>query len=156
MLTLVLMRHAHTENGPFDRERRLTPDGERIATVRGPEIAGVAAPDRVSCSPALRARQTWERVEPALGSPKFAVDEALYMASTRDLLEVIRGCPDSYPTQMVVAHNPGLSDLVNGIGDGDRSLLGGLSPADVVVLRSDAQNWYDASNGRFELVTRLG
>ena len=55
VLTLVLMRHAHTESGSDDRQRRLTPAGEAAARSRGGELAEVVRPDHVLCSTAVRA-----------------------------------------------------------------------------------------------------
>lgn len=153
MRTLVIMRHAHTEAGSVDRQRRLTSVGEEAAAARGVQLAAHVRPDLVRCSTAVRAVSTWEAVRSPLGSPAVELADRLYLASTVELLHAIRTCPDDRECLMVIAHNPGLSDLVRGIGEG--SLVSVLSPADAVVLRSDAYTWADAANGRFTCLLRF-
>jgi phosphohistidine phosphatase SixA len=47
----------------------------------------------VVCSSAPRARQTLERIEPALGRTPVRVDGELYGASARELLIACAVCP---------------------------------------------------------------
>ena len=92
---LHVLRHAKSSWDPPglpDHERPVSPRGrkaaKRIARVLAAE--GVR-PQLVLCSPAVRARQTLERVLDALGSPETGVDEALYHAPAESLLARVRG-----------------------------------------------------------------
>lgn len=112
--TLLVMRHAKSSwktNEP-DARRPLNARGTRDAVVAGQAVAGFA-PDVVWCSPALRAQQTWQAAR--LGGaacPDVRTADELYAASARTLLDVIRRTPASARTALVIAHEPGVSDLV--------------------------------------------
>ena len=149
------MRHAHTESGQDDRQRQLTQAGVAAAAVRGEQLAAAVRPDHVLCSTAVRARQTWELAREALGGMDAVFDDSLYLASTRALLDAIRSCPAHASCLLVVAHNPGLSDLARGIGRGRRELTVAMRPGDVIVLQTDAPTWADAADGDFTPIVRL-
>ena len=80
-------------------------------------------PDRVLCSSATRATQTWQLVEKELGS-KVPVEYTgdLYHASSSSLLSLIRDLSDSDDTILLVGHNPtfeSLASVLVGSGEGD-------------------------------------
>ena len=66
-------------------------------------------------SKARRARSTADFVASGFHrcSPTIAEDERLYLASPEDILAVIRETPDPQAAAAVVAHNPGMTYLVN-------------------------------------------
>ncbi len=77
--------------------------------------------DLVLCSPAVRTRETAMRIESALAAALDPVfDDRLYMASSADLLALIRRLDDAYGSVLIIGHNPGLHDLA-------RALLGATS-----------------------------
>lgn len=125
---LYVLRHAKSswdDPGLPDRLRPLTRRGRTAVAAldRHMRAAGIA-PGLVLCSPAVRARQTWEGVAPGLpaGTP-VEVDDALYGAGADDLLRRLRGLPSDLASVLVVGHNPGLADLTLGlVGHGDRAL----------------------------------
>ena len=66
--TLLVLRHAKAagEPGVNDTERPLTGGGRRDASVPGWWLlARGITPDGVLCSPARRARETWEQISTA-------------------------------------------------------------------------------------------
>jgi phosphohistidine phosphatase len=110
--TLVIMRHAKAANP----ER--TADVDRPLTARGHADAAAAAPwlerrgyrpDLVLCSPARRARQTWEAL--ALSGPVVRYDRRLYGAGALELLDVVCEVEDEMRVLLLIGHNPGLSEL---------------------------------------------
>lgn len=115
MTRLYLLRHAKSSwdaPGLSDRDRPLAPRGERAAGRMAEHLrtAGVR-PDVVLCSPAVRARQTLEIVQAALGEPQVLVEDPLYATDADGLLERLRSLPVGTAAAMVVAHNPMLQDL---------------------------------------------
>jgi phosphohistidine phosphatase len=52
------------------------------------------------------------RVRLAL-SPELVLEHRLYLADPDQLLDVLRETPDSVESAAVIAHNPGLTELVN-------------------------------------------
>jgi phosphohistidine phosphatase len=120
---LILLRHAKSSwDDPDlpDQDRPLAPRGRKAATKMGQHIQHIqhiqtqalARPELVLCSPALRARQTLERVLPFLDpQPKVVFDEAIYGASAGELLYRLHRVDRSVGSLMVVGHNPGIEDL---------------------------------------------
>lgn len=113
--TLIVMRHGKAGDLPGgpDFERALRPRGYREATAAGRWLAGRGArPDRVFCSQARRARQTWQYVSAELSAhPEVIGDERLYDAGGRALTEIIGLGAQTAGTVMYVGHNPAAADL---------------------------------------------
>lgn len=115
---LLVMRHAKSAwpEGVADHDRPLGPRGLRDALAAGRFLAEHGGPpDLVLCSPARRARRTWELAASELDSPvptPAVHDPRLYGADDAELLDVLHGVPDEVATLLLVGHNPGLEDLV--------------------------------------------
>lgn len=74
---------------------------------------GLAA-DRVYCSDAQRARETWSLLAPEwLGDMTipFTLTRALYMASADALLQFCKAADEQAQRVMLIGHNPGLHEL---------------------------------------------
>ncbi len=116
MKTLHLLRHAKSsrkDDSLEDHARPLAPRGRRDAKAMGRFLAqqGIA-PDRVRCSTARRAAQTWRRAASAMaGETDEVADESLYLADSDALLELVRREDDSVASLLLVGHNPGLAEL---------------------------------------------
>lgn len=115
---LLLLRHAKS-----DRDGRVDSDFERPLAKRGRKDAPrVGAwlrkqgllPDLVLSSPAVRAGQTTAAVIESLELPAERVqfDERLYLADCQTLLEVLAAVPPRTARVLLVAHNPGLDELL--------------------------------------------
>lgn len=115
-LLLDLIRHADAQPkspGGSDQERALSTRGQRqvlILAERLREHGGY--PDRVWCSPAVRTRATLA----PLGYDFTSIatfEPRLYEASLDTLLELLDDIRSDTSRAMIVAHNPGLQDLLN-------------------------------------------
>jgi phosphohistidine phosphatase len=117
MRRLTVMRHGE----PRWKDPR-TEDFARALSRRG--IAGAQTmagrlrelalvPDRIMTSPARRTEQTSEIVAQELSLPVRHVlrEEGLYLASAADLLKIVQGTGPRITHLMIVAHNPGVSEL---------------------------------------------
>ncbi len=161
--TLIVMRHAAAGDLPGgpDVERALRPRGRQDAAAAGRwlTVRGVR-PDRVLCSPARRARQTWQHVGAELAAaPEVIAEARLYRVGPRELLEIIGSLAGAAQTLLYVGHNPAAADatelligrpvefpaagiaiidikvpwpdLITGAGDGAGDLITSWSPGQV-------------------------
>jgi phosphohistidine phosphatase len=121
MRRLYLLRHAKSSwelAGQLDYERGLTERGWNDCELISELILErEIAPDFVYCSGARRARDTLQGVAHALPrDAKVEFEDAIYQASTKDLLDVLRGVPKKYESVLLVGHNPSMHDLSVAIG----------------------------------------
>ena len=114
---LYLLRHAksswkHPELA--DHERPLAGRGRRAAGAIARYLdEHDIAPALVLCSTALRARETFERIEPALRAAPVRYEGRLYAASADALLEYLRSVPDEIDSVMLIGHNPAIEQLAH-------------------------------------------
>jgi phosphohistidine phosphatase len=115
---LVLLRHAKSAwPDVADAERPLADRGRRDAPVVGRWLRRSGyVPDAVLCSPARRARETWELVAAELGAePSVSYEQRIYEATALSLLHLLREAGGNYRNVLLVGHNPGLAELAVGI-----------------------------------------
>ena len=150
--TLILVRHAKSAWPPDtpDARRPLAERGRRDAPAVGRWLrAHIATIDRVVCSPAVRAVQTWNLAAAQLpGTPPACFDERLYGASTAVLLAVTHELPEDANTAVFVGHNPGLEDFLT-------LLTGAIEPlkTSAVAVISAPGSWAAAGPASATLVT---
>jgi phosphohistidine phosphatase len=159
---LVLVRHAEAGLAPLDRDRPLTPRGEREAEAVGAWLAELGvAPDRVVVSTARRTRQTWSRARAALDrAPEAEVDERVYENTLDGLFEVVRETDQAVATLVVVGHNPAIGQFANDLDDGDgkasaRQEMGRRFPAGAVAVFDVGLRFADLGPGGATLVEVL-
>jgi phosphohistidine phosphatase len=118
---LHLLRHAKaTPQGEgTDRDRPLEQRGRRAAQALAAWAAEhLLAPALVLCSPALRTHQTLDIIAPAFARPpQILLEDALYLATARQLMARLRQVPASAAGVMIVGHNPGLHELATLLSD---------------------------------------
>ena len=113
MKRLILLRHAKTEGRAAsgeDIDRALTEEGRRAAASVGRALSAAGLiPDLALVSQALRARETFDAVAPALPDVRLQVSGDLYDAPA----EVLRGAAEAADgdTILLIAHNPGVGAL---------------------------------------------
>ena len=117
MRTLYVLRHAKSDwsdSSLRDFDRPLNERGRKAAKTIGKELGKrKISPDLVLASPAVRAKETLERVQHAHGSSFDIVEDArIYMAEPDALIDLVRSAPDRANRLMIVGHNPGLQQLV--------------------------------------------
>ena len=118
MKTLLILRHAKSgwnDSSLEDRDRPLNARGRRDAPRMGDVLRDESLiPDVIISSDAVRAQTTALAVAEAAGYTRdVVIDQRLYLASPEDLLAVLRVRPDADANiVMIVAHNPGLEDLI--------------------------------------------
>jgi phosphohistidine phosphatase len=113
---LFLLRHAKSswENPQLaDHDRPLAPRGRGATNLIAEHLSReLIAPGLVLCSSARRARETLERIAPALGKQVAAqIERDLYAGSEHQLLERLRAVSDDAASVMLIGHNPAVEQL---------------------------------------------
>jgi phosphohistidine phosphatase len=116
MRRLMLLRHAKSswsQPGASDHARPLNRRGEEAAPKIGAYLQRHGlVPDRVLCSTAKRARDTWALVAAEVRpAPPVSYEERLYDAAPGAILDVLHHAEPDARCLLVVGHNPGLQDL---------------------------------------------
>lgn len=118
VLCLVVIRHAKSDWGDpglADHDRPLNRRGRAAAPRIGAWLASRGwVPDAALVSTAIRARQTWDGVAPALpAAPAPALDAQLYLAEPDTILARLRAARGG--TVALVGHNPGVAQFAGAI-----------------------------------------
>jgi phosphohistidine phosphatase len=114
---LTLMRHADArwkDAGFTDLQRPLNRRGTAAAEAMGRRLLELElVPELVLVSPALRTQQTAEIVARELSIPARRVlrEDKLYLAAAQDLLQVAQHSGPRIAHLLLIAHNPGVSEL---------------------------------------------
>jgi phosphohistidine phosphatase len=109
----------------------------------------------VLCSTAQRARETLERIDPALEAATVRFESELYGASASGLLERLHGVPDGTGSVMLIGHNPAIELLALDLAR-PSPLLGELEAkfptAALATLELPGPRWRRLERGTAELV----
>ncbi|MGH8175179.1 MAG: SixA phosphatase family protein [Steroidobacter sp.] len=145
MLRLTLVRHATAEparNEQEDWDRALEAQGQRDAREMGQRLKSRRLkPNSILSSPAVRAQATATIMARELGvaAAQVRYDERLYLASAKNLLQVIQELGGQTKHLMVVGHNPGITEFADEVS-GDRS-VDNLPTCAVYTLQFDTKYW---------------
>lgn len=140
MRTAVFMRHGHAEDAPSDHDRALTEQGRLAARESAMELRDLGiAPDVLICSTATRALGTAQVVKEVLSfDGGISLRRELYLAEPSTYVQAIRELPDDVHCAVLVAHNPGLEQLLQNLGRPKR-----LSPSSYGVVQCDVRSWLE-------------
>jgi phosphohistidine phosphatase len=132
MKTLLLLRHAKSswkDSDLDDHERPLNPRGKRDAPRMGKLLQDEnLLPDWIAASSAKRCRKTAEHVIHASGyRGETRITSELYEANAAALRTFLAGLDNRIDRLLVIAHNPGLEELLE-------SLLGVYTPLTTAAL----------------------
>ena len=160
---LILLRHAKSawpDDVP-DHERPLAPRGRRDAPAAGIWLRKTDhVPDRVLCSTAVRARETWQLAEEKLGAhPQTVFEDGVYGASSAELLDLARQTSADVGTLLIVGHDPAMRGLTLDLaseqpGDAEEEALGRVRtkyPTAAIAVLSFSGDWGELSPGQAQL-----
>jgi len=149
------VRHARSaDRAASDFERELTAsgraDGERLASFIASNTQDPAQiPGWLVTSAATRARQTSAYIADAFGvaPERICVERSLYLANPETLIETLRETPADENCVALVAHNPGLTWLVNNLARSDEQ-LDNLPTMGCALFSCDAADWSELNQAR--------
>lgn len=137
MRELILLRHAHAEQGATglaDMDRPLSSEGWAEAEAAGHWLAAEKlVPDCVVCSPARRTRETMEAVLGVIGYVEQRIDDAIYEADPGALIALADAHPD-VQRLLLIGHNPGLEQLAALLHSGQSGDYRGMASGSIAVL----------------------
>jgi phosphohistidine phosphatase len=145
----MLLRHAEAGwSAGSDRERPLTANGRRAAARVGERLSESGmVPSRALVSSAMRTRQTWDEMSRGwTRDVAVAVEDDIYEAPSRRLLQVVREHGGDAGILLLVGHNPGVHDLLTTLAAGDQHarIPLGFPPATLAVVDLEIDDWTDA------------
>ncbi|MEZ5743846.1 MAG: histidine phosphatase family protein [Sphingomonadaceae bacterium] len=163
MKTLGLFRHAKSDWNDArlrDFDRPLNERGRKGAALMGKHIRDHGQRwNKVIASPAVRVAETIEIASDAAGStPPINWDRRVYLASSAQLLDLLREQDESTEALIITGHNPGLEDLIFDLVPDDgssplREIVEVKFPtAAFAVLELDIDSWDDADEECARLV----
>ena len=127
---LILLRHGKAEPDSAsgeDFDRRLTPRGIRESADMGARLADMGfSPQVTLCSPAARAKETWESAQAAFPNAQTRYLDHLYHADPHTIRRAAEEAGETAGTVMMVGHNPGMQELTV------RLLQEGGAPPDLI------------------------
>ena len=152
---LIFMRHAEAQMiqyGKPDKDRAITMEGmNQLEALRLKLKGKFSGVDYVICSNAKRTRQTLEGLKPLLpANVEVVFDDSLYQGDQSLIWEIINRVDSKYKGLLMIAHNPGLSQVVQWVAD-----LGGRSirqiPTGGLALCSTKSSWSEVSAPKLAL-----
>lgn len=154
--TLVVIRHAKTEllsKDHKDFSRNLTARGLNDASIMGERLQQKKIlPGLILCSPANRTMQTAHIIAKATGysTEQIETPQQLYQSNSETIENLIVTIPEQVKTCYIVAHNPGVSQLVYDLQKD--TFIGEMPTGAIAVLHFEAESWQQFPQARKQLV----
>lgn len=154
MKTLYLVRHAKSSWGDptlSDRDRPLNARGNQDAPKMAAYIATqISCPDAFFCSPAQRARETAAYfLHQFHRNPEtLVIDRHLYHALPRDYETILGKADDRLNSIMIFAHNPGITDYANALG---QARISNMPTCAIAAIDLAIDSWLETSFTRGKL-----
>jgi phosphohistidine phosphatase len=155
--TLFIIRHAKSSwdaSNVDDFERPLNDRGKRDAPRMGKRFKEKDIhPTLMLSSPAKRALSTAKRIAKVLKyeNNDIKTDRRLYHADEETMLTVVRELKDNQDVVMIFGHNPGLTEFVNSLFDGQLD-IDNVPTCGVVAFQFDSNSWKDVDWGKGKLL----
>ncbi len=158
MKHLFLVRHGRASQGDLgmsDKERPLETRGftETRELTKKLVYEGVT-PNAIIGSTAVRARQTAMEMAETFGFPpeKIQWENALYLGHEDNLLDILMGVSDDVDSVILVAHNPGITDLANLFLNPP---MEAMPPSAIVALQFQLKHWHELPGNRAKTIRIL-
>ena len=148
--SLFLLRHGRAMeklSGQKDMDRELDAIGLQNSSRMGIKLQNDQTRfDIIISSPAARALNTATLVAEQIGYDpgRIHVNEEIYEASVRTLLQVVNHMKNEWETVLLVGHNPAISYLAEYISDAE---IGTMHTCGLVHLTFETDNWEEITQG---------
>lgn len=148
MKKLYIVRHAKSswKDHVSDMDRGLKKRGKLNAPLIASKLISRGAKvDAIIYSPAKRTTQTSRLINNILQVPVSNVHmhEGLYLAPPKQLINIIKSTPKNVNELMVIAHNPGVTQLVNFLA---KEHFENIPTCGTACVLFDIEDWEEISN----------
>lgn len=143
MKRLYIVRNAHAAVGAIDRERELDEQGIReLESIGKQMVAQGMRPNVILTSGARRAVDTAKHIREVFGLLVNVIDirEELYNADLPKILEILQALPDEKNSVLLIAHNQGVTDLLQSITNSEYEAIPNGA---LVVVELRLRHWKD-------------
>ncbi len=153
MKRLILIRHSKSSwkdlsltdfNRPLNRRGKS--DGPLMADYLKNKIGKI---DYLHSSSSVRTFETSKYFINQIQFLKIEYDDSLYHCSSSSILKMIMNYSEDYQSAMIIAHNPGLTNLINNIID---ISLDNLPTTGIAKINFDCAEWRDVSSKNSNLI----
>ena len=137
-----------------DLDRPLNERGKRDAPRMGKRLREKGIhPALLVSSPAKRAFGTAKRIAQMLDYPKEKIkkEKTLYHGDEVAMLSTVQELSDKHDVVLVFGHNPGLTDFVNSLMDGEMD-IDNVPTCGVVAFEFDLERWKDVAWGKGKML----
>ena len=160
MKSLIILRHADADGavaGGSDFDRTLSDLGKSQAYNQGMVLRQTGiSPERIVASSAVRTMQTAEKLVEGAGLQiEVEPEETLYNAPGAALLEFVRGVTVDCSSMLMVAHLPGVAQLLSLLTTEHEDLAQIYSPGTMAAVQASGTNWTDFDYGTGTLILFL-
>ena len=143
MKVLLLIRHAKSSWDDItmkDIDRPLTDRGKKDAAEMAERVKEKVKVDHFVSSPAKRAKRTARAFAEAFGYDKddVVVLDKLYEPTPQGFAEAVAALPDDKSVVALFAHNPGITEYVNGLTN---VRVDEMPTGSVFAVSMDEKNW---------------
>lgn len=142
--TLILVRHSKAESRDqslSDIYRPITEEGKADSyRMANQLLSSGIKPDLIIASVATRASQTASIFSEVLntGDENINLLKKLYYGSAKTIMDCIFGIPDNINCVIVVAHNPGISELARALSSGR---IFYMENTHIIILEYNIEHW---------------
>ncbi|HHB51436.1 MAG TPA: histidine phosphatase family protein, partial [Saprospiraceae bacterium] len=139
-------RHAKSSWEDFslsDHDRPLNKRGVKDANLIGNYLkSNKLFPDIIISSSAKRAKSTATIYNEYFNCKIFELEKELYLAPPYKFLEIASEIPDKFNSVLMLAHNPGITELANMYSD---EFISNVPTSGIFLVEYDCDTWQEIS-----------
>ena len=144
MKKLIIVRHSKSSWKDFslsDFNRPLNKRGKTDGPIMSKYLSKqIKKIDIMHCSSSVRTVETSKFFKSEISFGKIFYDDNLYHSSSNLILELIKNYSEKYSSLLILAHNPGLTNLLNNL---TKANLDNLPTAGLAFIEFNCKHWKD-------------
>lgn len=148
MKKLIIVRHSKSSWKDFsisDFNRPLNKRGKADGSIMSKYLSKqIKKIDIMHCSSSVRTVETSKFFKSEILFGKIFYDDNLYHSSSNLILQLIKNYSEKYSSLLILAHNPGLTNLLNNL---TKANLDNLPTTALAFIEFNCKHWKDICRG---------